>query len=101
MSDLEMCFNCDQPTGKAGAMEDSQMIEGKPYCEDCYDECVIEKIDYYANEIRELKAQLDRVNKRALFTEALALELDVTVDDLLSMPQISGAIKAITQEVRG
>ena len=58
MSDLEMCFNCDQPTGKAGAMEDSQMIEGKPYCEDGYDECVIETIDSYANEIRELKAQL-------------------------------------------
>ncbi len=31
----ERCFNCDELTGNAGAMDDSIIVEGEPYCEGC------------------------------------------------------------------
>ncbi len=35
----EMCFICDQPTGRAGIHDDSLYAEDGtgPYCEECWD----------------------------------------------------------------
>lgn len=39
MSELELCFECYQPTGRAGAAEDSLYLGSiGPFCEDCYEE---------------------------------------------------------------
>ena len=33
---IEYCYNCDQPTGNAGELDGSLMVEGKPYCDGCH-----------------------------------------------------------------
>lgn len=53
----ELCFECDEPTGNAGALDDSRMIKGKPYCEDCYLEQLSEKAERYD----QLEAALKRI----------------------------------------
>ena len=36
--DVELCIDCNEPTGFAGEGEDSLYYNGKgPYCEECYD----------------------------------------------------------------
>ncbi len=33
---IELCIECDQPTGRAGRLDDSLYRDGKgPYCEEC------------------------------------------------------------------
>lgn len=41
----EMCYNCGYETGNAGEEEDSLMLEGEPYCDDCYNEEILNIID--------------------------------------------------------
>lgn len=38
--ELEYCFKCGEPTGRAGAGDDSIYDDAGngPYCEDCYDD---------------------------------------------------------------
>lgn len=33
---IEECFECQLPTGNAGPLEDSLMLNGNAYCVDCY-----------------------------------------------------------------
>ena len=34
---IERCCECDEPTGKAGRLDDSLFDEGEgPFCEDCF-----------------------------------------------------------------
>lgn len=53
MPEKELCTNCDEPTGKAGRLDDSLFlsVEG-PYCEECYADRVPEIADerYVAGE---------------------------------------------------
>lgn len=42
----ELCCECDEPTGKAGAGEDSLFTEdGGPYCEDCWPKALVSAIE--------------------------------------------------------
>ena len=37
MKRIERCVECDEPTGKAGRLDDSLYDEGEgPFCEDCF-----------------------------------------------------------------
>jgi hypothetical protein len=59
---IEMCIECDNPTGKAGACEDSLYVgDDGPFCETCFEwkgmvaehKAVVEKLEA---EVERLKA---------------------------------------------
>lgn len=59
---LEMCVECDCPTGRAGRNEDS-LYAGHmgPYCEDCW--CDVP--DKLAEMVESQQQQIKRLTKRA------------------------------------
>lgn len=58
---LEMCCNCDNPTGKAGRCEDSMYLGDKgPYCEECYDK----KCEKLSEELQDIRAELAVANQQ-------------------------------------
>ena len=62
---IEMCENCDQATGNAGVLDGSLMIQGKPYCDDCHIECLIEFLGAADSKCAALAAQLDQQRTEA------------------------------------
>jgi hypothetical protein len=58
----EMCYNCGYETGNAGEEEDSLMLEGEPYCDDCYNEEILNIIDRK----NDLQRQLEEAREEAL-----------------------------------
>ena len=55
---LELCLDCDEPTGRAGRSDDSMYTPDGvgPFCEDCF--CDGVAMDTRESHITELKAQL-------------------------------------------
>lgn len=80
MSELEMCANCDQPTGKAGRHEDSLYLDNwaGPLCETCYEEAIPELALAYGS----VKSELSRLRERVRELEGAAIQAIVwTVAD--------------------
>ena len=45
MPDLEYCFYCSCPTGRAGRADDSlycELCDAGPFCDECYEEHLVE-----------------------------------------------------------
>jgi len=60
---LEYCYECDQPTGHAGELDDSLMIWGEPYCDRCYHDVMIElpgEVETLRTKVRALEAKINR-----------------------------------------
>ena len=79
---LEMCFNCDCETGNAGADEDSLILEGLAYCDDCYREEILNIIalkDYNQDRLEEKEAECKRLR---IFSDIICSNLGKTFDQL-------------------
>ncbi len=90
MAGLELCFICNNATGRAGPADDSiYFTHGGPYCEECRDELFREVEDYTEHTLSESDqdTEVRRAIKAALeMASAVAVEVmgKVTVDDVLA-----------------
>ena len=65
MAELELCCECNSPTGRAGRGEDSiYYLDGLgPFCEDCHDRLGADVIDNLG--LATLRAQLEEAQQDA------------------------------------
>jgi|GEM_PF-2982668 len=54
---LEMCFECDDATGNAGELDGSLMLDGNPYCDECYQDVLIQTCDSRGVEVKRLTTE--------------------------------------------
>ena len=64
MSNLERCYKCDECTGNAGPMDGSLMLDSNAYCEECYQEVLIETCDDRSVEMIRLQAECDAMREQ-------------------------------------
>jgi len=67
---IEVCFICGEPTGRAGKVDDSIYAENGegPFCEDCYDKRTNKSLPDPTYTIAEIKAYLEK-NLQPLFMD--------------------------------
>lgn len=87
MSEVELCFSCDEPTGRAGQGEDSlYSSDGDgPYCETCWDD------DGYDENTEQLEAKakstmqtLEKVNGKLIAQNIELCNLVVGLEELVA-----------------
>jgi len=73
---LEMCFECDDATGNAGELDGSLMLDGNPYCDECYQDVLIQMCDFRSAEIKRLttenEAMAEQLNRATEYASRLA-----------------------------
>ena len=69
MRDIEMCCNCNSPTGKAGRGDDSIYCEcgDGPFCLDCYHALLQEQslVEDFGGDVERLRRDLDALRNLA------------------------------------
>lgn len=85
--EIEVCFICGEPTGRAGKCDDSMFdaFNDGPYCEDCWDERDVHIAARVQDKTNALKTRLAEAEKRAELAETAVTYLHGLASDVQDM----------------